>query len=153
MSGAETGRTLVTADFAGRPCRFQLRLGEMAELERLCGAGIGAIFMRLGAHQFSHRDVWDTIRLGLEGGGMSGLAASALVLRYQDEPLMDYLPLAGRIVAAAVNGVPRESGVPQASGAAGNAAAEGEGTAAPATSRSSTAPGRSRASRRRTSAG
>lgn len=146
MSGAETGRTLVTADFAGRPCRFQLRLGEMAELERLCGAGIGAIFMRLGAHQFTHRDVWDTIRLGLEGGGMSGLAASALVLRYQDEPLMDYLPLAGRIVAAAVNGVPQD-------GAAGNAGAEGEGTAAPATSRSSTAPGRSRASRRRPSAG
>lgn len=146
MSGAETGRTLVTAEFAGRPCRFQLRLGEMAELERLCGAGIGAIFMRLGAHQFTHRDVWDTIRLGLEGGGMSGIAASALVLRYQDEPLMDYLPLAGRIVAAAVNGVPQD-------GAAGNAAAEGEGTAAPATSRSSTAPGRSRASRRRPSAG
>ena len=91
--------------------------------------------------------MWDTIRLGLEGaGGLSGIAASALVLRYQDEPLMDYLPLAGRIVAAAVNGVPKE-------GAAGNAAAEGEGTAAPATSRSSTAPGRSRASRRRTSAG
>jgi hypothetical protein len=125
VSAAETGRTLVTADFAGRPCRFQLRLGEMAELERLCGAGIGAIFMRLGTHQFSHRDVWDTIRLGLEGGGMSGIAASALVLRYQDDPLMDHLLLAGRIVAAAVNGVP------QAGDAAGNAAAEGEGTAAP----------------------
>ena len=147
MSGAETGRTLVTADFAGRPCRFQLRLGEIAELERLCGAGIGAIFMRLGTHQFSHRDVWDTIRLGLEGGGLSGVAASALVLRYQDEPLMEYLPLAGRIVAAAVNGVPK------AADAAGNAATEGEETADPATSRSSTAPGRSRASRRRRSAG
>ncbi len=147
MSAAETGRTLVTADFAGRPCRFQLRLGEMAELERLCGAGIGAIFMRLGTHQFSHRDVWDTIRLGLEGGGLSGVAASALVLRYQDEPLMDFLPLAGRIVAAAVNGVPK------AADAAGNAATEGEGTTAPATSRSSTAPGRSRDSRRRRSAG
>lgn len=147
MSAAETGRTLVTADFAGRPCRFQLRLGEMAELERLCGAGIGAIFMRLGTHQFSHRDVWDTIRLGLEGGGLSGVAASALVLRYQDEPLMEYLPLAGRIVAAAVNGVPKTAD------AAGNAATEGEEKADPATSRSSTAPGRSRDSRRRRSAG
>ncbi len=118
----------------------------MAELERLCGAGIGAIFMRLGTHQFSHRDVWDTIRLGLEGGGLSGVAASALVLRYQDEPLMD-TAARGRIVAAAVNGVPK------AADAAGNAAAEGEGTTAPATSRSSTAPGRSRDSRRRRSAG
>ncbi|MGX9983724.1 gene transfer agent family protein [Methylobacterium fujisawaense] len=147
MSGAETGSTLVTADFAGRPCRFQLRLREMAELERLCGAGIGAIFMRLGMHQFPHQDVWDAIRLGLEGSGLSGIAASALVLRYQDDPLMDHLPLAGRIVAAAANGVPK------AADAAGNAEAEEEGTAAPATSRSSTAPGRSRASRRKRSAG
>lgn len=141
MSEADTSRTMVTAPFAGRECNFQLRLGEMAELERLTGAGIGAIFMRLGTHQFSHRDIWDTIRLGLEGGGMSGLAASALVLRYQSEPLMDYLPLAGQIVAAAVNGVPK-----------GKAEAEGETTADPATSRSSLAPGRSRGSRRRKSA-
>ncbi|EIZ83691.1 hypothetical protein WYO_3704 [Methylobacterium sp. GXF4] len=138
MSEADTSRTLVTAPFAGRECRFQLRLGEMAELERLCGAGIGAIFMRLGTHQFSHRDVWDTIRLSLEGGGMSGIAASALVVRYQNEPLMDYLPLAGQIVAAAVNGVPK-----------GKAETEGESPADPATSRSSSEPGRSRASRRK----
>lgn len=138
MSEADTSRTLVAAAFAGRECRFQLRLGEMAELERLCGAGIGAIFMRLGTHQFSHRDVWDTIRLGLEGGGMSGIAASAMVLRYQDEPLMDYLPLAGQIVAAAVNGVPK-----------GKAETEGESPADPATSRSSSEPGRSRGSRRK----
>jgi hypothetical protein len=50
-----------SADFAGRPCRFQLRLGEMAELERLCGAGIGAIFMRqrvvlVAQHQRRGRD-------------------------------------------------------------------------------------------------
>lgn len=130
MSEADTSRTLVTAPFAGRECRFQLRLGEMAELERLCGAGIGAIFMRLGTHQFGHRDVWDTIRLGLEGGGMSGIAASALVVRYQNEPLMDYLPLAGQIVSAAVNGVPK-----------GKAETEGESPADPATSRSSSEPG------------
>jgi hypothetical protein len=140
VSEADTSRTLVTAPFAGRECRFQLRLGEMAELERLCGSGIGAIFMRLGTHQFSHRDIWDTIRLGLEGGGMSGLAASALVVRYQNEPLMDYVPLAGQIVAAAVNGVPK-----------GKAGAEGESQADPATSRSSSEQPRSRGSRRKKS--
>lgn len=113
----------------------------MAELERLCGAGIGAIFVRLGSHQFTHRDIWDTIRLGLEGGGMSGLTASALVLRYQNEPLMDYLPLAGQIVAAAVNGVPK-----------GKAETEGESQADPVTSRSSSQPGRSRGSRQKKSA-
>ena len=142
MSEADTSRTLVTAAFAGRERRFQLRLGEMAELERLCGAGIGAIFVRLGSHQFTHRDVWDTIRLGLEGGGMGGIEASATVMRYQDHPLMDYLPLAGQIVSAAVNGVPR-----------GKAEAEGESQVDPATSRSSSQPGRSQGSRRRKSAG
>lgn len=133
MTATVTGRTVVDADFAGRPRRFQLRLGEMAELERLTGSGIGAIFMRLGTHQFSHRDVWDTIRLGLEGGGLPAIEASALVLRYRDEPLIDVLPLAGAIVAAAVNGVPRDDG-------AGKPAAEGSATTAPATSPPSTPP-------------
>lgn len=142
MSEADTSRTMVTAPFAGRECDFQLRLGEMAELERLVGHGIGAIFMRIAGHTFSHREVWDTIRLGLEGGGMSSIAASALVLRYQNEPLMDYLSLAGQIVAAAVNGVPK-----------GKAETEGESEANPATSRSSSAPGQSRGSRRKRSAG
>lgn len=130
MSGAVTGRTLVEADFAGQRRRFQLRLGEIGELERIAGVGIGAIVMRIAAHQFSVRDVWDTIRLGLEGGGTSAVEATALVMRYQDQPLMDFLPLAGSIVAAAVNGVP-----------AGKPATEGSEPIAPATSPSSTPPG------------
>ncbi|KQP34304.1 hypothetical protein ASF27_01715 [Methylobacterium sp. Leaf102] len=126
MSAIDTGRTCVDADFAGERRRFQLRLGEMGELERLTGIGIGAIFMRMGAHQFSHRDVWDTIRLGLEGGGTSALEATALVMRYHTQPLMDFLPLAASIVAAAVNGAPP-----------GKSATEG-GSIAPETSPSST---------------
>ncbi|MCJ2132450.1 gene transfer agent family protein [Methylobacterium sp. E-045] len=106
MSDIDTGRTVVDAPFAGQERRFQLRIGEIGELERLTGVGIGATFMRLGSHQFSVREVWDVIRLGLEGGGTSAVEATALVMRYQDQPLMDFLPLAGRIIAAAVNGVP-----------------------------------------------
>lgn len=148
MSAADTARTVVTAPFAGRERRFCLRLGEIAELERLTGTGIGALFMRIGAHQFGHRDVWDTIRLGLEGGGETSAAeATALVMRYHGEPLMDFLPLAGAIVAACVNGVPRRETDP-----AGNAPAEGP-SADPATSPSSTPPGRSSAGRRRRSGG
>lgn len=128
MRDLDTGRTIVDADFAGRRRRFQLRLGEMGELERLTGFGIGAIFMRLGTHQFGHREVWDTIRLGLEGGGAAAVEASALVMRYESQPLIDFLPLAGRIVAAAVNGVP--PGKPETEGS-------GDHTA-PATSPSST---------------
>ena len=106
MNDIDTSRTLVRAPFAGQERRFQLRIGEMGELERICGGGIGAIFMRLGSHQFGVREVWDTIRLGLEGGGTTAIEATALVMRYHDQPLMDFLPLAGQIVAAAVNGVP-----------------------------------------------
>jgi hypothetical protein len=141
MSGAVMGRTIVDADLAERRRRFELLLGEMAELERLTGSGIGAIFMRLGSHQFTHWDVWDTIRLGLEGGGMPAIEASALVLRHQDEPLIDFLPLAGAIVAAAVNGVPVEAGV-------GKPVAEGSTPTPPATSPPSTPPGPSSDGRR-----
>ena len=35
---------------AGRDQRFYLRLGEITELERLSGMGIGPIIMRIGAH-------------------------------------------------------------------------------------------------------
>lgn len=128
MSDTDTGRTIVDAPFAGQRRRFQLRIGEIGELERLTGVGIGATFMRLGSHQFSVREVWDVIRLGLEGGGASAVEATALVMRYQDQPLMDFLPLAGQIIAAAVNGVPP-----------GKSATEGTGDSPdPATSPSST---------------
>ena len=106
MSGPDTGRTAIDADFAGRRRRFCLRLGEMGELERLTGQGIGAIYLRLGTHQFGVTEVWDTIRLGLEGGGTPAVEASALVMRCQDQPIADFLPLASRIVSAAVTGAP-----------------------------------------------
>jgi hypothetical protein len=134
MSAATTGRTVVDADFAGQRRRFQLRIGEIGELERLTGTGIGAILMRIASHQFSVRDVWETIRLGLEGGGTPAIEASALVLRYRDAPLIDFLPLAGSIVAAAVNGVPTNA-------TAGKPAAEGSPPTPPATSPPSTPPG------------
>ncbi|MGY2052960.1 gene transfer agent family protein [Methylobacterium sp. JK268] len=142
MSQVDTSRCYVDADFAGQRRRFVLRIGEIAELERLTGSGIGAVFMRIGAHQFTSRDVWDTIRLGLEGGGMDPMEATALCLRYHPPayPLMTFIPLAGQIVAAAVNGLPD----------LGKAEAEGS-EAGPATSPSSTEPGRSSGGRRRRS--
>lgn len=100
--------TTVRRDFAGRERNFRLRIGEIGELERLCGAGIGAIAMRLAGHQFYAADIWETIRLGLEGGGASEIEASALTRRYRDEPITTYLSLAVDIVMAAVSGVAPE---------------------------------------------
>jgi hypothetical protein len=132
VSEVDTSRTMVHAAFAGRARSFQLRLGEMAELERICGAGIGEIMARLATHRFGVNDVWEPIRLGLEGAGSSAVEAQALVMRYHPPhyPIADFLDLAIQIVTGAVSGVP-----------AGKGGTEGSGDPAPATSPSSSAPG------------
>jgi hypothetical protein len=101
----DTSRTVLFADFAGQTRRFFLPLGKIADLERLCGCGIGGIMVRLSTHQFKASDIWETIRLGLEGGGMSGPEATATCMPYHAEPLMWYAELSARILQAAVNGV------------------------------------------------
>lgn len=121
-------KTEIRAEFCGRERTFRLRIGQIGELERICAAGIGAIMMRLAQHQFYAADIWDTIRLGLEGGGASEVEASALMQRYRDEPVDTHLPLAIRIISATISGV-----APQ-----GKAKAESEQD--PATSPPSTAP-------------
>lgn len=101
-------RTTVRAPFAGQDRTFRLRLGEIGELERLCSAGIGEIMMRLASHRFRAADIRDTIRLGLEGGGLFEPDATALVMRYlDDEPIGEHLNLAADILTAAVSGVPQ----------------------------------------------
>jgi hypothetical protein len=107
-SKADTSKTVFYAPFAGHQRRFKLPLGKIADLERLCGAGIGAIMVRLATHQFKGCDVWETIRLSLEGGGMSEPEATATCMPYHDEPLMWHVELASRCLTAAVNGVPNE---------------------------------------------
>jgi hypothetical protein len=104
--GASTAGTLLSRPFAGRDRRFQLRLGEISELERVAGAGIGAITERVITGKFYARDIWDTLRLGLEGGGMDEPEATALLSRYRDKPLIPYVGLASDILAAALAGVP-----------------------------------------------
>jgi len=140
MSETDTSRTMVRAAFGGRERNFQLRLGEMSELERLCGAGIGEIMARLATHRFTVNDIWEPIRLGLEGAGSSPIEAQALVMRYHPPayPIADFLQLAVQIVQGAVSGVPE-----------GNVETEGASAQAPETSPSSSKPGRSRATRRK----
>jgi len=55
--------------FAGERRKFALKVKQIDELQRLCGAGIGEIVARLHNGNFYVRDVYDTIRLGLIGGG------------------------------------------------------------------------------------
>ena len=93
--------------FAGRERNFQLRLGEVEELERLCGCGVGEIELKIATHRFGVREVRETIRLGLQGGGTSEAESTALITGYVDKaPLGEFLQLAADIILAFVSGLP-----------------------------------------------
>lgn len=106
MADLDTSRTLIERPFAGRTRRFQLRYGEIEALERTCAAGVGEIILRLVSARFRAADVWETIRLGLEGGGAPEMDATALVMPYQSTALAGHVQLAADILSAAIYGVP-----------------------------------------------
>lgn len=109
MTSAETiaATTVHYARFAGRRRRFCLRIGEIGELEELCGSGVGAIWKRLALLEFRHADIRETIRLGLIGGGeLVPGAAETLVARFVDDhPLAETVDLAVSIMRALIEGV------------------------------------------------
>lgn len=97
--------TVHHALFAGRRRRFCLRLGEIEELEQLCGAGVGSIWKRLALADFKAGDIRETIRLGLIGGDMAPKMADAFVERYVDaRPLGENFELAIAILRALIDG-------------------------------------------------
>ena len=88
---------------------FRLPIAQLEELQEKCGAGPPAIFQRLCASSWMVRDVRETIRLGLIGGGMAPAKALSLVQRYVDErPLGENAPTAQAILLAAIIGVEDE---------------------------------------------
>lgn len=119
----------VYADFAGRKRKFELRLGELAELERMRDAGIAAILNRLVSERWFYDDMREPIRLALIGGGESESMAQMLVENYVDKgPKRLHLTLAASIIVAFIDGIdPKDAG-------------ETENQGAPATSPPSTAP-------------
>jgi hypothetical protein len=122
--------TEIELEFADGAYLFALKLPQLAELQEKCGAGILAIYGRvmrgryvldgqiLGlAHEgeaFSH-DLYETIRLGLIGGGrgmvdgkevlVSSLTAKTLVERYMHPaPLREAWTVAAAILSAKIEG-------------------------------------------------
>lgn len=80
------------------------------ELERKAGAGIGAIAKRLFAGQFAHKDMLETIRLALIGGGETPEVAASLVMVYAAErPINEVLPVAVAVLETAFFGRPSEA--------------------------------------------
>lgn len=103
--------TVLHADFAGRRRRFCLRIGEIGELEQLCGAGVGEIWKRLAMLDFRASDIRETIRLGLIGGDeIAPVHADSIVTRYVDgRPIAENIDLAVAILRALMEGVAEAS--------------------------------------------
>ena len=100
-------RTLIRRHFAGLERPFDLRIGEITALERICDCGIFGIVQRIVRHEAKAADIRDTVRLGLMGGGLPEPEASALVRDNIDGyPLAHQLPLAADILMSVVNGLP-----------------------------------------------
>jgi hypothetical protein len=79
------------------------------ELEKSCGAFIGAIAMRVFAKQFSPSDIAETIRLAAIGAGMAPKRAAEMVAAYVvNRPLIGTYPIAAAILENAWFGEPHE---------------------------------------------
>ncbi|QWW69342.1 gene transfer agent family protein [Rhizobium sp. WYJ-E13] len=71
------------------------------ELERKTDVGIGALFRRFRASDYSLSDVLQTIRLGLIGGGVSPVEADQLVTVYGvGRPLAEIFAVADGVITA-----------------------------------------------------
>lgn len=99
--------TAVYRELGGRDHRFELRLGEIRELERLCGSGIGSIWRRMAMLDFKIDDLRETIRLGLVGGGGVTQPEATAIIKYSVDgrPINEYFDLALAIVKACFEGV------------------------------------------------
>ncbi|MBS0237075.1 MAG: gene transfer agent family protein [Proteobacteria bacterium] len=75
------------------------------ELERTTGTGIGILSKRVFAAQFHYRDLSETIRLGLIGGGEKPERAAELIQTYfTDRPLSEVMPIAVGVLSALMLG-------------------------------------------------
>ncbi|OWU84460.1 hypothetical protein ATO6_12250 [Oceanicola sp. 22II-s10i] len=84
---------------------FALTDDMIAELERVSGLGIGALYLRTAKAQFPLTDLVEIIRLGLIGGGTSPEAAMRLVNAYgRNRPIGELFPLAMDILDARWSG-------------------------------------------------
>ena len=98
-----------TTFLGDRERAFALPPELIVELERITGAGIGGLCRRLFSGDFHHREIIETIRLGLIGGGENPEPAAALIAAYAvNRPLAEVYPLAIAILETAWFGQSQE---------------------------------------------
>lgn len=81
-------RAEVTLEWGDGVYRFALKGKEIEELEFLCGAGFGVVYQRVTLGAWAYKDLYQTIRLGLIGGGMGAVEAKRLTDLYIQQPLV-----------------------------------------------------------------
>jgi len=94
-----------TTEWADGTYTFRLPVDQVLELEAKCDAPITVIGYRLDSGTYSLKDVRETIRLGLIGGGKTPVEAVKLVKQYVDaRPIAESWPIARVVVGAALYG-------------------------------------------------
>lgn len=86
----------ITLEFGDGEYVFALNGREVEELQKLCGApdakgnyvphGFGIIYQRAALGAWFHSDIYQTIRLGLEGGGLDPVKATRVAKAYAQPP-------------------------------------------------------------------
>ncbi|MCE7029535.1 gene transfer agent family protein [Jiella avicenniae] len=70
---------------------FALKAPQIAELQHLCGAGIGTLCQRIFRGDFAYSDLVETIRLALIGGGLDPQRAAELIEVYSEVTALERL--------------------------------------------------------------
>lgn len=93
----------VSLTWAGGEHDFLLTIGLLRALQDRCDAGPEWVLNRLRTGQWRVDDVIETIRLGLEGGGMTKDAARKLTNRYvEEQPIALSVMTAQLVIAASI---------------------------------------------------
>ncbi len=124
-------RCSVEMDWADGAYVFALPLAQLEELQTICDAGPAVIAQRLELGLWTSKEVYHTLRLGLIGGGMAPRDALQKTRLYVlDRPWMENVMPALAVIHAVLVGKPDEP--------VGKSPADGEGSAPPAETQSST---------------
>jgi hypothetical protein len=101
----------IIIDWADGKHKFNVAIFEQAfELEEKCSAGLLEIFERVSARKWRVTDLFETIRIGLIGGGATPAKALSLCRRYvEGRPWAESVPVAQAILVAALVGVPDDN--------------------------------------------
>jgi hypothetical protein len=102
-------RCRIDLEWADGVYPFCLPLAQLEELQTLCEAGPLVIARRLEAGEWTHRDIYQTIRLGLIGGGMTPIEAMRKCKLYVlERPWLENIPCAVAILQVTLIGKPDE---------------------------------------------